>query len=230
MLRYVITSLIILRAETRLAPARVDTLSYDSKNVRANPCSDSCFLLGNSVNARNSLNVAGGPLISRHRFRLSFPSKSNPSSPLQYAAQTFVIVNRPCPSATEWAARTARMIPPWIELICACSVGRPAHFVCGDNASSIKVPHRKVLRFQFTIVEVIEIIDRQEVVHSLPRCCNGKPAMWTFMPDGRDASGNPWKCIHRSSKRGSHMLRDSIALNTSIGEEKDLVRIFGKLR
>ena len=77
MLRYVITSLIILRAETRLAAVRVDTHSHDLKNVRANPCSGACFLLGNSVNARNSLKVAGGPLISRLRFRLSFPSKSN---------------------------------------------------------------------------------------------------------------------------------------------------------
>ena len=74
------------------------------------------------------------------------------------------------------------------------------------------------------------MIDRQEVVHSLPRRYNGKPAMLTFILDGRDASGNPWKCIHQSSKRESHMLRGSTALNTSIGEERDLVRIFGNLR
>lgn len=154
----------------------------------------------------------------------------NPSSPLQYAAQTFVIVNRPCSSATEWAARTARMIPPWIKFDLCLQRQSPRSFRLWRQLFLYQSPHCKVLRFQFTIFEGIEIIDRQEVVHSLPRCCNGKPATWNFMPDGRDASGNPWKCIHRSSKHSSHMLRDSIALNTNIGEEKDLVRIFGKLR
>lgn len=104
MLRYVTKSLNILRAVTRVVLMRVDTHSPDLTNAWAHPCSDACFLLGGSSlysYVSNSLRFAGAPLISRPRSRLSDPSKIDPSSPLQYAAQTFVIINRPCPSATE---------------------------------------------------------------------------------------------------------------------------------
>ena len=74
------------------------------------------------------------------------------------------------------------------------------------------------------------MIERQKVLDGLPRRRNGKPAVLMFVLDGRDASGDPWDCIHHSSKGVSHMLRDSITLATRVREEEDLVRMFGDLR